>query len=154
MADVVEALSAAVSEPERESWKDEQLSFCVKRSFLKWCYRRDEFYDAFYTRLFKYSPESRVFFEHLNMHMQHSKLDGAVERLINFGNDVDNPALLHVKTHHQGLGLSAEHYDDFAAAFISTLKLMGEDDEDALSAWMRLFCRTNSFMNKHGKRVT
>ena len=74
------------------------------------------------------------------MRQQCRMLDEAVRSTVRAG--PEPTALSRTACAHAKLGLEERHYLEFGAAFVATLRAVGEDDADALNAWRHLFDRS------------
>ena len=107
----------------------------AKRSYRQRFRGRREFYAAFYREFLQRSPESEALFDSSRMDRQFDMLDAAIEQVLNFLPGPEPTTMLRIVERHQRLGLTGKQIDNFFAAFLRTLELSGQVDNEACEAW-------------------
>src|SRR5262245_1801483 len=105
------------------------------------------FFDLFYRNLFRASDEICAIFTQLGVTMdeQYQKLDHALRYLFSFDPRIEPTTLDDHAEKHRKLGLRAEHFELFRAAFLDTLRKT-TDDRYSLDAWRAILEPGLTFM--------
>ena len=105
------------------------------------------FFDLFYRNLFRASDEICAIFTQLEVTMneQYQKLDHALRYLFSFDPRIEPTTLDDHAERHRKLGLRAEHFEFFRAAFLDTLRKT-TDDTYSLDAWRAILEPGLTFM--------
>lgn len=94
------------------------------------------FYARFYDRLFAASAEIESHFRQVDMARQGLLLDAAMERVLNFRPNQQEPTTLSaVARSHRSMGITAEQFEAFGQAFLETLAEEPSVTRAALDAW-------------------
>jgi serine/threonine protein kinase len=108
------------------------------------------FFDSFYRGLFRRSEEIRRIFcqRGVTMDEQYKKLDSAVHYLFLFDRNIKLTALDKEAENHRQLGLKAEHFDLFRAAFLEALHEAEIADAYSQDAWCAILNPALAFMSE------
>lgn len=111
----------------------------AKDAYEKHLKGNDGFYVHFYDRLCASSAEIAARFDNVDMEKQRAVLDGAIERILNFRENQQEPTTLSTIAHSQShKGLTADHYEKFGEAFMATLAEERAINRVALDAWQAI----------------
>lgn len=111
----------------------------AKNAYEKHLKGNDSFYMHFYDRLCASSAEIAARFDNVDMEIQRVVLDGAIERILNFRENQEEPTTLSTVVYSQShQGLTAEHYEKFGESFMDTLAEENAINRVALDAWQAI----------------
>jgi hemoglobin-like flavoprotein len=106
------------------------------------------FFESFYRALFESSAEIRGIFTRrgVTMDEQYRKLDGAVGSLFSFDPGMQPTTLDAHAERHRELGLTAQHFELFRAAFLAALRETNTADAYSQDAWHAILDPALAFM--------
>jgi len=105
------------------------------------------FFRSFYRALFARSDSVRALFKNVSMSAQYRKLDMAISEAINFASHRRTAPLRQQVDKHRGLGLTAEHFEQFREAFLEALGDANIIDECSRDAWRAVLGPTLAHMS-------
>jgi hemoglobin-like flavoprotein len=125
----------SLSELARELRNIESEAVAVaKRSYRTHCEGRTTFFADFYRRYFERCPEVQRWFGDLKA--QYAKLDHAVQFLLNFQPNAQEPTNLSATAaKHKAFRLTERQFDQFRCALLETLRAATGQDEYVARAW-------------------
>jgi hemoglobin-like flavoprotein len=108
----------------------------AKEVYVNYIMGNDHFYKRVYDNLFEGSPKIRAQFSHVEMSRQRLMLDAALERVLNFRSNQNEPTTLSsIARSHKNMGLTSDDFELFGRSFIEALAAEAPISRSDVDSW-------------------